>query len=239
MSVDSVWVAFQFETPDEKIIHRARVSIFSDAADGSLLVRAADAGSRVPAAGIPMFRFSFGEYNALAVADGWVFSWPLTFTISEEDFDEDNPLEDNSADNPLVITFRAVSASNRTGGGLPFVVRGNVPAAPLADEQAGPALGSVRRSAHSHTQVTAWRVTFTHLGDTATPSLRRGQMYQVPVDRNGFFTAALPARSLFSVAMPGRSGVAYILTGEPGQESDVTDLMTASQSVRLDELVRP
>jgi len=236
--METVWVAFQFETPAEVTIPRARITIFA-AEDGSLLVRSAEAGVRVPAVGLPLFRLPDGEYKAMVIADGWSFAWPLDFSVSDDTFDEENPREDNSADNPVVFTFRAASSSVRPGSGLPFLVRGHVSATPYTSQVTGPTLGVTRKGAFSHSETTTWRVTFTHMGEVGAPGLRRGSIYQAPVDRNGAFTVDLPPRSLFSVAVPGRSGVSYILTGDAGQESDLDSLMTASQSTRLDQLVRP
>lgn len=227
----SEYITFVGLDPDGNVLDRVVVTVYDQ--DNALVVHDMF-GPGTPETGINKIAVPIGSYVATVRADGYIFPFRSPFFINVGD--------GATASNPRVIAFQGRS-SVRPPGEVKCRVFGWI-------ERGSPnSVANVERQSHGttfddgptrHTALVAHSVSFNRVGASKAGeqrSLVDKARTRVSVDRHGFYEAELEPNAVYTVSVPNVVGLRYIVTPGPGAEANVEDLVDASRTIPLYELV--
>lgn len=226
------YVTFVGKTPAGDVIDVIVVTVFSSSG-----LRQQDTFGPAVEPEPPVMTLEAGEHHVWARADAYRFAWPLTITVNEGA--STGPLLDQA----YVVELVAEASSVPSLSQLPFRVYGYV-RAPGDTAQPG---GAVNRFAttiddayhrplrHLQAEVEFVRVGPTYGGEVAT--FVRGERCRSGISSTGRFEVMLSSDTLYEVSTPGVAGVRYILTGDPGDEALLEELVQQSLQNPLDAIL--
>ena len=175
-----------------------------------------------------------GEYSASVAADGFIFDYPATFEIPDDESGE-------TADDPIVVELTAASPSVKEGTELPFRLTGHITIPPPTASQRGSlgGFGVTYRGSQNYATTYRYEVHASRIDRVAgRPSLQSTDSVTAAADTNGRFEVLLLPNTLYSLSVPGIQGNVYIETGASGESGEMRSLVEALISTPTYELVR-
>jgi hypothetical protein len=224
---------FLGKDPDGNELPRVAVTVWDNSGE-QLLLQTAVYGPYFPGEPTRVVQLPAGTYKAMALADGWLFAYPLTITIPEE--------QGLTVSTFIVVDVNASAHSGAQTATLPAIVSGyakaHTPSANLS--LLGVGFGSQSRGPGGFAPVTPNPVVFAKVltsGDT--PTLMTGPSQAVAIDLNGYFEVPLEPLTLYRVKVPGIHGFPFIRTGAAGTRANVDTLIETTEQLHAFEVIRP
>ena len=219
------YVTFAPKDDQGALLHKAVISVIDDQNE---ILLTDSFGVFLETVEIRTVQLEPGTYSAWVRADGYIFPFPLSFTVNLND----GPL----ASTPLVVDFTATGSSvepaQSTSGWCRVFGHTGLDSPSGGVGRAASSYGVVEESQFGTRQVMPRDVVFWRVGpqvDGELTTLQRKERIEVAVDRNGYFEVLLVPETLYSVDLPNVTGRPFILTPAAGLEADVLDLVDASR----------